>query len=169
MPISIPTLLPYLLLVASARAQVQVRAPNCSDSTYAWVGSLRSDARFGSITTASCWCFYSRLIRSNKIPAWLQRTWQRGATMAVSTCTFGASCVILLACAVFTIPALLPQHSYTGPSGNDNGDLCKCNTVVYNLISACDACQGESWVPCVDQLCFRQDSNRSTYLINQLL
>jgi len=48
---------------------------------------------------------------------------------------------------VFTIPPLLPQHSYTGPNGQDNGDLCKCNTVVYNLLSACDACQGETWIP----------------------
>ncbi|KAH9161337.1 hypothetical protein EDB89DRAFT_2031047 [Lactarius sanguifluus] len=48
---------------------------------------------------------------------------------------------------VFSIPALLPQHYYTGPAGVDNGDLCKCNTVVYNLISACDACQGASWIP----------------------
>ncbi|KAI0256989.1 hypothetical protein BJV78DRAFT_1150861 [Lactifluus subvellereus] len=46
---------------------------------------------------------------------------------------------------VFAIPALLPQHSYTGPNGPDNGDVCKCNTVLYNLISACDACQGDSW------------------------
>ncbi|KAI9459401.1 hypothetical protein BJY52DRAFT_366461 [Lactarius psammicola] len=48
----------------------------------------------------------------------------------------------------FLIPALLPQHSYTGPTGiSDYGDICKCNTVVYNLMSACDACQGESWIP----------------------
>ncbi|KAH9035488.1 hypothetical protein EDB85DRAFT_1943640 [Lactarius pseudohatsudake] len=48
---------------------------------------------------------------------------------------------------VFAIPALLPQHYYTGPSGADIDDLCKCNTVVYNLISACDVCQGEPWIP----------------------
>ncbi|KAH9035485.1 hypothetical protein EDB85DRAFT_1943616 [Lactarius pseudohatsudake] len=48
---------------------------------------------------------------------------------------------------VFSIPELLPQHYYTGPSGVDNDDQCKCNTVVYNLISACDACQGASWIP----------------------
>ncbi|KAN0140943.1 hypothetical protein V8E53_001387 [Lactarius tabidus] len=46
----------------------------------------------------------------------------------------------------FSIPALLPQNSYTGPSGIDDNDPCKCNTVVYNLISACDACQGASWI-----------------------
>jgi len=45
----------------------------------------------------------------------------------------------------FSISPLLPQHSYLGPNGPDNGDTCKCNTVAYNLISACDACQGESW------------------------
>ncbi|KAH9161339.1 hypothetical protein EDB89DRAFT_2031063 [Lactarius sanguifluus] len=48
---------------------------------------------------------------------------------------------------VFNVPKLTAGNSYTGPSGADNGDQCKCNTVVYNLISACDACQGELWLP----------------------
>ncbi|KAH9066327.1 hypothetical protein EDB87DRAFT_708196 [Lactarius vividus] len=47
----------------------------------------------------------------------------------------------------FSVPTLSPQHSYAGPTEDDKGDICKCNTVVYNLISACDACQGESWIP----------------------
>ncbi len=160
----------YLLLIGPARAQVS--APSCSDSSFNWVGFPSPRRSFPSNNNqffASSWRFYSRLIRSNKIPAWSRRTWRPCATMAVSTCTFGASCAILSACAVFAIPALLPQHSYTGPSGVDNGDICKCNTVVYNLISACDACQGESWIPCVDQLCFPQDSSQLTYLFNQLL
>ncbi|KAI0263342.1 hypothetical protein BC834DRAFT_308983 [Gloeopeniophorella convolvens] len=46
---------------------------------------------------------------------------------------------------LFSIPALSPGLSYTGPSGPDNGDICKCNSVAYNLISACDACQGSNW------------------------
>ncbi|KAH8989181.1 hypothetical protein EDB86DRAFT_2944333 [Lactarius hatsudake] len=46
---------------------------------------------------------------------------------------------------VFSFPALLPGQSYSGPTNIDKGDICKCNTVVYNLISACDACQGASW------------------------
>ncbi|KAI9455006.1 hypothetical protein BJY52DRAFT_692433 [Lactarius psammicola] len=105
MPISIPALLPYLLLVTSARAQVS--APNCSDSTYAW--------SFNSLQQNPC-----------LVTAFL-----------AAVCNNG----------VFSIPTLLPGRSYTGPSGPDNGDICKCNTVVYNLISACDACQGESWIP----------------------
>ena len=54
----------------------------------------------------------------------------------------------------FIIPPLLPQNSYAGPSGNDDNDLCKCNTVLYNLISACDACQGSPWTTCVDSSLF---------------
>ncbi|KAI0245120.1 hypothetical protein BJV78DRAFT_1268149, partial [Lactifluus subvellereus] len=37
--------------------------------------------------------------------------------------------------------------SYIGPSGVDDGDLCKCNTVTYSLLSACDACQQETGFP----------------------
>ncbi|KAH9952298.1 hypothetical protein BGW80DRAFT_1260935 [Lactifluus volemus] len=49
---------------------------------------------------------------------------------------------------VYTIPKLNPGDSYTGPSGPaDASDLCKCNTVVYSLMSACDACQGARWFP----------------------
>jgi len=47
----------------------------------------------------------------------------------------------------FFVPVLPPQQSYNGPNDADKGDMCKCNTVVYNLISACDACQAESWTP----------------------
>ncbi|KAH9071170.1 hypothetical protein EDB83DRAFT_320058 [Lactarius deliciosus] len=47
----------------------------------------------------------------------------------------------------FSVPTLPSQQSYNGPTEIDKGDICKCNTVVYNLISACDACQGEPWLP----------------------
>ncbi|KAH9035492.1 hypothetical protein EDB85DRAFT_1943662 [Lactarius pseudohatsudake] len=47
----------------------------------------------------------------------------------------------------FSVPTLPSQQSYHGPTETDKGDICKCNTVVYNLISACDACQGEPWTP----------------------
>ncbi|KAF8274380.1 hypothetical protein EI94DRAFT_1825404 [Lactarius quietus] len=47
---------------------------------------------------------------------------------------------------IFAIPPLRPGNSYTGPSGLDDTQGCTCNTVYYNLISACDACQGSSWI-----------------------
>lgn len=59
------------------------------------------------------------------------------AAYLVAVCNNGA----------FPIPALLTRNSYLGPSGSDDSILCKCNTVVYNLFSACDACQGASWIP----------------------
>ena len=85
--------------------------------------------------------------------------------MAVSRYNLGTSYTILPLCAVFEVPTLQPGQSYNGPNDADKGDLCKCNTVVYNLVSACDACQGESWIPCV---CSRMNSNQSTYLFYQL-
>ena len=48
MPISIPAFLSCLLLIGSVHAQVS--APNCTDNTFSWVGSVVSDARFVSIT-----------------------------------------------------------------------------------------------------------------------
>ena len=43
---------------------------------------------------------------------------------------------------VFTILELDPGDSYVGPTGSsDVSDLCKCNTAIYSLMSASDACQ----------------------------
>ncbi|KAF8465585.1 hypothetical protein DFH94DRAFT_782747 [Russula ochroleuca] len=58
------------------------------------------------------------------------------AAYLMSTCNGGS----------FTINSLQPGYSYTGPSGIDDSNLCKCNTVAYSLISACDACQGAQWI-----------------------
>ncbi|KAH8995355.1 hypothetical protein EDB92DRAFT_197829 [Lactarius akahatsu] len=104
MPISIPILLSYLLLIGSACAQVS--APDCTDSTFSW--------SYNSLQQNPC-----------LVAAYLAAVCNNGTLI---------------------ITALQPQHYYTGPSGVDNGDTCKCNTVVYNLISACDACQKESWI-----------------------
>ncbi|KAI0293052.1 hypothetical protein BC826DRAFT_1097725 [Russula brevipes] len=68
-------------------------------------------------------------------------------SLGQSPCLVAAYLAAVCNSGSFVISALLPQNSYTGPSGSDDGDICKCNTVVYNLISACDACQGEPWIP----------------------
>ncbi|KAI0306318.1 hypothetical protein B0F90DRAFT_1688907 [Multifurca ochricompacta] len=46
----------------------------------------------------------------------------------------------------FTIPPLSPGSHYTGPSGPDDADICKCNSVTYSLISACAGCQKGVWI-----------------------
>lgn len=51
--------------------------------------------------------------------------------------------------AEFSVPALLPGNHYTGPSVAGTTNLCKCNTVVYSLVSACGGCQGGEWIQCV--------------------
>jgi len=58
------------------------------------------------------------------------------AAYLLSTCSGGT----------FTVDPLLPGQTYIGPGGLDNDDMCKCNTIVYCLISACDACQGADWI-----------------------
>ncbi|KAI0259719.1 hypothetical protein BC834DRAFT_603554 [Gloeopeniophorella convolvens] len=48
----------------------------------------------------------------------------------------------------FSIPQLPSTTvAYLGPKGPEDASLCQCNTVVYSLLSACDACQGASWIP----------------------
>ncbi|KAH9971461.1 hypothetical protein BJV74DRAFT_865871 [Russula compacta] len=59
------------------------------------------------------------------------------AAYLMSTCNGGS----------FTINALQSGYSYTGPTGGiDDSNMCKCNTISYSLISACDACQGSDWI-----------------------
>jgi hypothetical protein len=142
-----------VLLVIVGSAHAQVSAPTCTDSTFGWVRAPWLIAQFLKLIDPCCPInALSRSTRSHRVHAKLEPTWQRRVTMVVSTLyssPFRTLRANLSAHAAFTIPALLPQHSYTGPNGQDDNDLCKCNTVFYNLISACDACQGEPWITCV--------------------
>ncbi|KAI0273301.1 hypothetical protein BC834DRAFT_202391 [Gloeopeniophorella convolvens] len=47
----------------------------------------------------------------------------------------------------FTIPQINLGAHYTGPSGPDDNDICKCNSVLYSTISACVGCQKGVWIP----------------------
>ena len=56
----------------------------------------------------------------------------------------------IISLAAFAINPLQPGHAYTGPTGatgfyDYDNNMCKCNTVMYSLLSACDACQGIYW------------------------
>ncbi|KZO99556.1 hypothetical protein CALVIDRAFT_553072 [Calocera viscosa TUFC12733] len=48
------------------------------------------------------------------------------------------------------IPSLPSGTHYVGPTTPQLATLCICNTVVYNLVSACAACQGGEWVAWAD-------------------
>lgn len=58
------------------------------------------------------------------------------AAFMMSTCNAGS----------FTVDPLPQGHSYPGPGGTDDSNLCKCSTVGYSLLSACAGCQGEHWI-----------------------
>jgi len=79
------------------------------------------------------------------------------AAYLMSTCNMGCECSSpcvqeekwrLISCmyVAWTIDPLQQGYHYSGPRGIDDGNLCLCNTVVYSLLSACDACQSETWI-----------------------
>ncbi|KAI0259721.1 hypothetical protein BC834DRAFT_603953 [Gloeopeniophorella convolvens] len=45
----------------------------------------------------------------------------------------------------FIMPPISGGAQYWGPD-NRLDDPCRCNTVVYSLVSACEVCQGSQWV-----------------------
>ena len=158
----------YLVLIGTVRAQVS--APDCTDPALAWVSSHCANARFALQQTIISHVLYiviqfapTKSLLDHSILVGGLRRWQ--FVHAPLKHRVQSHWRI----AAFTIPALLPQNVYAGPSGDDDSDLCKCNTVVYNLISACSACQGGQWISCVDQSLFFLDSNQSTNFFTQLL
>ncbi|KAN0135279.1 hypothetical protein V8E53_006844 [Lactarius tabidus] len=62
------------------------------------------------------------------------------AAYLMSTCNSGA----------FNISPLPSGFWYTGPAAAEGANTCKCNTVAYNLVSACDGCQAEIWISWVE-------------------
>ena len=46
----------------------------------------------------------------------------------------------------FTLITLDPDEHYIGPNSQTQSYSCICTTVVYSLLSACDGCQGSSWI-----------------------
>ncbi|KAI0246500.1 hypothetical protein BJV78DRAFT_148333 [Lactifluus subvellereus] len=79
------------------------------------------------------------------------QTWQWTSNSLGRNPCHGIVAVFLMATCngdSFYMSPLKPGDSYIGPTGDDDrdGDLCKCNTVVYSLLSACFACQQEPWI-----------------------
>ena len=104
------------------------------------------------------------------VAAYLLSTCNQGCKCALGRSTRGAIVVSIfsLFLSAFTINSLLPGSSYSGPSGVDNSNMCKCNTVAYSLISACDACQSSNWITYVSSSPFLLQSP-SAYSMRLLL
>ena len=128
----------FLFFAGSVTAQIV--ATDCTlPNTYNWVRNHDTCRRVPDESSSR------HITRSIKIRARSPRTCNPHAAGAVSVplafIGFSASPP-----AAFTIDPLLPGETYIGPGGADNDDMCKCNTIVYCLISACDACQGADWI-----------------------
>jgi len=137
------TALPSLLLITFSNLVVaQISAPAECSPSLEWVCH-----RFVSVGS------FGRLMADTKSSNTLGQTACTIAAYLMSTCNGSGEYTSLFLPALgssqpwsaFTISALQPGSSYSGPSAVENGNLCLCNTVSYNLISACDACQGATW------------------------
>jgi hypothetical protein len=122
-----------------------IYAPECSTS---WKWVCFHHAFFGRCLI--CWhcvqAFNSLGQNPCMVAAYLISTCSGGCEFSSLFCSCVCKPCRLVFFAAFTINSLAPGYHYTGPSGSDNTDLCKCNTVAYSLISACDACQGADWI-----------------------
>ena len=89
---------------------------------------------------------YSLTTLLTKIRVQSERTCCRRVTMAVSC--FKTLCTVCTAHvsppAAFNVPPLGDYVAYAGPSERkvSEAGACWCNTVLYNLLSACSECQG---------------------------
>ena len=74
------------------------------------------------------------------VAAYLEATCNMGCEYLA--CVHGNSTLIS---AAWTFEPLPTGYQYGAPDEDWRTDLCMCNTVLYSLVSACDACQGEKW------------------------
>ena len=163
----IATLLAFLVFF-SGLAVAQISAPNCN-STWAWVCILSFPQCVFWPSPDLMVFSSSRSILSAKMRVMSQRSCWGHAIMAVSyllVCLpcIGESCRLVFF-AVFTIGPLQGSgYAYRGPQdAEQDANLCRCNTVVYSLISACGACQEGRYVT-YDSCCYYLPNSRGLFI-----
>ncbi|KAH9955182.1 hypothetical protein BGW80DRAFT_375847 [Lactifluus volemus] len=109
--------------------------------------SLLSGHALSQITAPTCdsfwqWSFNSMNQDPCLVAAYLQSTCNEGSQSASSCTTFAHS-----PRTAYTIKGIQSGDRYPNPRTDDGKTLlmCQCNTVVYSLMSACGACQGQTW------------------------
>jgi len=76
-------------------------------------------------SNATCEAQYSWMLNS------------RGQTPCMASAYLSAQCND----GQWNVPEIGPEGPYSHPTG-EGANICRCNTVVYNLLSACSICQG---------------------------
>ncbi|KAF5357921.1 hypothetical protein D9756_001430 [Leucocoprinus leucothites] len=71
-------------------------------------------------------------------------TWTYNS-LSQSPCEVAANLAGVCNGGVFTLDSLDPGFVYLGPS-KIVANSCRCSTVYYSMLSACAACQGNSWI-----------------------
>jgi hypothetical protein len=139
------TLLLIQLAIIPVEAQ-QVQAPECWPATmgiWNWV-RLSSSVQNNPDNLIIRWQTYNSLNQSPcQTAAYLAAQCNNERTSVLPSVPRGN---LADTSPEFTIPQLAQGNHYTGPSGSDAGDICRCNSVYYSLISACIGCQKGIWI-----------------------
>jgi hypothetical protein len=128
-----------ILTLFSVHVLADVTWPDCTVSSLNWV---RLNHFVSQLFTDRLSKTYNSLGQNPcEVAAFLQSICYGGGQSSFSRI---ASLAISSPRTEFHIPALPQGRAYNGPAYGDS-TLCKCSTIVYSLLSACDACQGDPW------------------------
>ncbi|KAI9443923.1 hypothetical protein H4582DRAFT_2071476 [Lactarius indigo] len=124
---TLAVLISLVVLAASGLVVAQIMGPDCN-STSNWVQPLL----FVSLCDS-----YDGLTADT----------QSFNSLGQSPCIVAAYMLATCNDSVFVLQPLRPGNSYFVPVASDSPDFneCLCTVVAYNLLSVCDACQGENW------------------------
>ena len=119
----------------------QLSYPSCTSAEFTWVWNYNVlfPPHFPQLTGLS-----RHITPSIKIHVRWPHIWKLPAIRAVSIWLLCMG-IALSSTAVWTFEPLPTGYHYGGPNDYWRTDLCMCNSILYSLVSACDACQGDPW------------------------
>ena len=119
----------------------QLSYPSCTSAEFTWVWNYNVlfPPHFPQLTGLS-----RHITPSIKIHVRWPHIWKLPAIRAVSI-WLPCMGIALSSTAVWTFEPLPTGYHYGGPNDYWRTDLCMCNSILYSLVSACDACQGDPW------------------------
>ena len=141
--LSLATIASLLLLSVGDLVVAQVSAPLCTEaSSFLWVCLYHTYSSSGLVGLRSIQSYNSLDQNPCTVGAYLLSTCYNGSKLFQNLCTVCTAHVSLPA--AFNVPPLGDYVAYAGPSERKVSEAgpCWCNTVLYNLLSACSECQG---------------------------
>jgi hypothetical protein len=133
------------LLLFSGFTIAGIVAPDCAfPSQWNWVRPTNVFLRHAFHIWPLVQTFNSLNQNACTVAAYLGSTCNQGCKIFIIHVTVSLSHHSLTA---YTIDPLTPGYMYSSQNlgAIDDGNLCRCSTVMYSLMSACGACQGGDW------------------------